>query len=43
VFDGLPERLHDLQRVMSEVSEGVSSRFFADSNAVIWRPEESLA
>ena len=43
VFEGLPERLHDLQRVMSEVSEGVSDRFFADSNAVVWRPEESLA
>lgn len=43
VFVGLPERLHELQKVMSRVSESVTRRFFADSAAVIWRPEESLA
>jgi uncharacterized alpha-E superfamily protein len=40
VFDGLPERLHELQRVMSEVSEGVRRRFFARTQTITWSPEE---
>lgn len=43
VFDDLPARLHELQRVMTEVSEAVSHRFFADSMAIAWSPEESRA
>jgi uncharacterized alpha-E superfamily protein len=41
LLDGLPQRLHDLQRAMSRVSEAVSRRFFADSTLVEWSLEES--
>ena len=43
VFDDLPERLHQLQRVMTDVSAAVSRRFFAGSAAITWSPEESRA
>lgn len=43
IFDDLPERLHQLQRVMTEVSAAVSRRFFAGSAAITWSPEESRA
>jgi uncharacterized alpha-E superfamily protein len=43
MFVALPERLHQLQRVMTEVSEAVSRRFFAGSAAISWSPEESNA
>lgn len=41
LFEGLPERLHQLQKVMTEVSEAVRQRFFAGSTALSWSPEES--
>jgi uncharacterized alpha-E superfamily protein len=43
VFEGLPERLHELQRVMSEVSEAVRRRFFAGTSTITWSPEEADA
>lgn len=43
VFDALPERLHELQRVMSEVSEGVRRRFFSGTSTITWSPEEADA
>ncbi|MEO6712640.1 MAG: alpha-E domain-containing protein [Mycobacteriales bacterium] len=43
VFDGLPERLHELQAVMSEVSEAVRRRFFAGTKTITWSPEEADA
>ena len=42
VFEDLPQRLHDLQTVMSQVSDAVSQRFFAGSTAIGWSLEESL-
>jgi uncharacterized alpha-E superfamily protein len=39
LFRSLPERLHELQRVMSEVSESVSRQFFVGSKAVEWSAE----
>jgi uncharacterized alpha-E superfamily protein len=39
----LPERLHELQRMMSGVSAAVARRFFVGSAPVAWTPEESLA
>lgn len=42
VFEDLPQRLHDLQAVMSQVSDAVSRRFFAGSTAIGWSLEESL-
>jgi uncharacterized alpha-E superfamily protein len=41
LFDGLPQRLHTLQTVMSEVSDAVSRRFFAGSAALDWSLEDS--
>ncbi len=41
LFDDLPQRLHDLQTVMSEVSDAVSRRFFSASAAIGWSLEES--
>jgi uncharacterized alpha-E superfamily protein len=41
VFQNLPKRLHDLQTVMSEVSDGVSRRFFGGSATIGWSAEES--
>lgn len=40
LLDGLPERLHGIQRGMSEVSEGVARRYFASAAAVGWSLEE---
>jgi uncharacterized alpha-E superfamily protein len=42
LLDGLPVRLHALQRSMSRVSEAVSRRFFAGAAATEWSLEESL-
>jgi len=42
VFEDLPKRLHDLQTVMSEVSDAVSRRFFGGSATIGWSLEESL-
>ncbi len=41
IFEDLPERLHQLQMVMSEVSDAVSRRFFGSSATVGWSLEES--
>ena len=41
VLDDLPKRLHDLQTVMSEVSDAVSRRFFDGSDTIGWSLEES--
>lgn len=41
VLQDLPERLHDLQTAMSEVSDAVSRRFFGDSDMIGWSLEES--
>lgn len=41
VLDDLPKRLHDLQTVMSEVSDAVSRRFFDGSATIGWSLEES--
>ena len=42
LLDGLPERLHRIQRGMSDVSEAVAARYFAISAVVGWNIEESL-
>jgi len=42
LFENLPERLHALQTVMSEVSDAVSRRFFGESATIGWSLEESL-
>ena len=42
LLDGLPERLHRIQRGMSDVSEAVAGRYFATSAVVGWNIEESL-
>lgn len=42
LLDGLPERLHRIQRGMSDVSEAVARRYFATSAVVGWTIEESL-
>jgi len=42
LLDGLPERLSQLQRRMSNVNEAVTRGFFATTSAVAWTPEESL-
>jgi uncharacterized alpha-E superfamily protein len=42
LLDGLPERLHRIQRGMSDVSEAVAGRYFAISAVVGWNIEESL-
>jgi uncharacterized alpha-E superfamily protein len=42
LLDGLPERLHRIQRGMSDVSEAVAQRYFATSAVVGWNVEESL-
>jgi uncharacterized alpha-E superfamily protein len=41
VLKDLPQRLHDLQSSMSEVSNAVSRRFFAASAPIGWSLEES--
>jgi len=41
VLENLPKRLHDLQSVMSEVSDAVSRRFFDGSATIGWSLEES--
>jgi uncharacterized alpha-E superfamily protein len=41
LFDGLPERLQTLQTMVSEVSEAVGHRLFADPEALDWSLEES--
>jgi uncharacterized alpha-E superfamily protein len=41
VLEDLPKRLHDLQTVMSEVSDAVSRRFFDGSATIGWSIEES--
>ena len=42
LLDGLPERLHRIQRGMSDVSEAVARRYFATAAVVGWNIEESL-
>lgn len=41
LLDDLPQRLHGLQRTVSEVSTAVASRFFADSGVIEWQHEVS--
>ncbi len=41
LLEGLPERLHGVQRGMSEVSEAVARRYFASSAVVGWSLEEA--
>ena len=41
LLEGLPERLHRIQRGMSEVSEAVAGRYFATSAVVGWSLEEA--
>jgi uncharacterized alpha-E superfamily protein len=38
---GLPERLHSIQRGVSDVSESVASRYFGSSTLVGWTTEET--
>lgn len=40
LMDGLPQRLRELQRMISEVSAAVSRRFFADASVIEWKHEE---
>jgi uncharacterized alpha-E superfamily protein len=42
MLDGLPERLHRIQRGVSDVSEAVARRYFAGSAVVGWSLEETL-
>lgn len=41
VLDGLPERLHGIQRGVSDVSEAVARRYFGGSTVVGWSLEEA--
>ena len=41
LLEGLPERLHGVQRGMSDVSEAVARRYFASSAVVGWSLEEA--
>lgn len=41
LFDRLPERLQAMQRIVSEVSEAVSHRLFAEPETLDWNLEES--
>ena len=41
VLDGLPRRLHGIQRGMSDVSEAVARRYFPSSAVVGWSLEEA--
>ena len=41
LLEGLPERLHRIQRGMSEVSEAVARRYFATSAVLGWTLEEA--
>lgn len=41
LLDGLPERLHRIQRGMSDVSEAVARRYFATSAVLGWSLEEA--
>jgi len=41
LMDDLPQRLHELQRIVSEVSAAVASRFFADVGVIEWKHEVS--
>ena len=41
LLEGLPERLHRIQRGMSDVSEAVAGRYFATSAVVGWTLEEA--
>jgi uncharacterized alpha-E superfamily protein len=43
LVDGLAERLHDLQRTVSTVSEAVSDRLFTGSAPLRWNIEEPVA
>jgi uncharacterized alpha-E superfamily protein len=43
LLDGLPDRLHRLQRTVSQVSEAVTHRFFAGSAPVAWQLEEPVS
>jgi hypothetical protein len=38
---GLPERLHSIQRGVSDVSESVARRYFGSSALVGWTVEDS--
>jgi uncharacterized alpha-E superfamily protein len=42
IFQDLPQRLHDLQAAMSQVSDEVSRRYFASSTVITWNLEESM-
>lgn len=41
LLEGLPERLHRIQRGMSDVSEAVAARYFSTSAVVGWSLEEA--
>ena len=41
LLEGLPERLHRIQRGMSHVSEAVARRYFATSAVLGWTLEEA--
>lgn len=41
LLEGLPERLHSIQRGVSDVSEAVARRYFASSALVGWSLEEA--
>lgn len=41
LLEGLPERLHRIQRGMSEVSEAVAGRYFATAGVASWTLEEA--
>jgi uncharacterized alpha-E superfamily protein len=41
LLEGLPERLHGIQRNMSDVSEAVADRYFTSSAVVGWTLEEA--
>jgi uncharacterized alpha-E superfamily protein len=43
LLDGLPSRLHDLQRGMSRVNDAVTRRFFSGTATRAWSLEESQA
>jgi uncharacterized alpha-E superfamily protein len=43
LLDDLPDRLHGLQRTVSQVSEAVTQRFFAGAAPLAWQLEEPVS
>ncbi len=41
LLEGLPQRLHELQRGMSRVNDAVTRRFFSGTTAMAWSLEQS--